>query len=260
MGCGYLSVIVEWDGVIVEEDSKLDRDSWLALAREEARPAPLAFLLRKMEGMKSEQAIAEVLCWSRDPTELRRLASRRDELFRELRGGSMSYQLKLGSIEFLRTLKSYDIPIALVSPRPRKLLEEAMEALPSLQGLFRAIVSAEDVCRGKPDPEMYMYAAQLLGFIPERCIVVGSSNSSVEGAHDTFMKCIAVSGKHPVYELGAADLVVARLDDLSFVDLKNLADLDSPEFQPPEPQPELETEEEVEAPLPRTTVALADRW
>ena len=53
---------------------------------------------------------------------------------------------------------------------------------------------------------------------------------------------------HPAYELGAADLVVRRLDDLTMVDLKNLAVVESPEFQPPDLDggglvPEMEEEE-----------------
>ncbi|KAK1389840.1 hypothetical protein POM88_018018 [Heracleum sosnowskyi] len=87
---------------------------------------------------------------------------------------------------------------------------------------------------------MYMYAAQLLHFLPERCIVFGNSNQTVEAAHDARLKCVAVASKHPVYELGAADLVVKRLDELSIVDLKNLADIDSPEFGEPELEMEFE--------------------
>ncbi|MCO5570269.1 hypothetical protein L7F22_023988 [Adiantum nelumboides] len=254
MGCGWLGVIMEWDGVIVEDDSKLEREAWLVLAQEEGRRPPPAFILKKAEGMKREQAVSEVLCWTRDPKEMRRLALRGEEIFQELQGGI--YRQKPGAREFVLTLKKLKIPIALASTKPRRIIDKAVEAV-GLEGEFSCIVSAEDVYRGKPDPEMYMYAAQLLGMIPERCIVVGNSNSSVEAAHDTYMKCIAVAGKHPIYELGAADLVITRFDNLSFVDLKNLADLDSPEFHPPEPQLEVEPEEE---PLPKTGVALSDRW
>lgn len=254
MGCGWLGVILEWDGVIVEDDNKLEREAWLTLAQEEGRRLPPAFILKKAEGMKREQAISEVLCWTRDPKETRRLAQRGEEIFQGLQGGI--YRQKPGSREFVLTLKKYNVPIALASTQPRRVIEKAIEAV-GLEGEFSCIVCAEDVYRGKPDPEMYMYAAQLLGVIPERCIVFGNSNSSVEAAHDTFMKCIAVAGKHPIYELGAADLVITRLDNLSFIDLKNLSDLDSFEFKPPEPQPEPEAEEE---PLPQTRVALSDRW
>ncbi|CAM6049983.1 unnamed protein product [Sphagnum compactum] len=252
MGCGWLGVLLEWEGVIVEDDSDVERKAWAALAEEEGKRPPPAFVLNRVEGMKNEQAIAEVLCWTRDNRQMKRLALRKEELYEEMQGGM--YRLRPGSREFVETLKKYSIPVAMASTRPRKYLERAIEAI-GMEGFFNVVIAAEDVYRGKPDPEMFLYAAEQLGFISERCIVFGNSNSSVEAAHDCCMKCVAVSGKHPVYELGAADLVVRQLDDLSMVDLKNLADLDSPEFQTPEPEPEMEVEEEM--PLPR--VATMDR-
>ncbi|KAH9568504.1 hypothetical protein CY35_03G080800 [Sphagnum magellanicum] len=246
MGCGWLGVLLEWEGVIVEDDSDVERKAWAALAEEEGKRPPPTFVLNRVEGMKNEQAIAEVLCWTRDNRQMKRLALRKEELYEEMQGGM--YRLRPGSREFVETLKKYSIPVAMASTRPRKYLERAIEAI-GMEGFFNVVIAAEDVYRGKPDPEMFLYAAEQLGFISERCIVFGNSNSSVEAAHDCCMKCVAVSGKHPVYELGAADLVVRQLDDLSMVDLKNLADLDSPEFQTPEPEPEMEVEEEM--PLPR---------
>lgn len=261
MGCGWFSVIMEWEGVIVEDDSDLENESWLALAEEEGEIPPQAYILKRVEGMKSEHAISEVLCWSRDPVEVRKLAARREELYQEMQGGVQ--RLRPGSYEFVVTLKDYNTPIAIASTRPREYLEAAIEAV-GMQGFFNVVVAAEDVSRGKPDPEMFMYAAQLLNFITERCIVFGNSNTSVEAAHDICMKCVAVAGKHPVYELGAADLVVIDLDELSIVDLKNLADIDSPEFEPPEPEPELEPEPEWEPEGPmsigRHSVATEDSW
>ncbi|CAM6087492.1 unnamed protein product [Calypogeia fissa] len=239
MGCGWLGVILEWEGVIVEDDAELERNSWTALAEEEGRRPPPFFVLKRAEGMKNEQAIMEVLCWSRDFRQVKRLAARKEELYEEMQGGM--YRLLPGSREFVENLKKYDVPIAIASTRPRKYIERAIEAV-GMEGFFNLILASEDVYRGKPDPEMFMYAAERLNFIAERCIVFGNSNTSVEAAHDALMKCVAVAGKHPVFELGAADLVVRRLDNLSMVDLKNLADLESPEFRAPEPEPEMEPE------------------
>ncbi|CAM6092999.1 unnamed protein product [Calypogeia fissa] len=245
MGCGWLGVILEWEGVIVEDDAELERNSWTALAEEEGRRPPPFFVLKRAEGMKNEQAIMEVLCWSRDFRQVKRLAARKEELYEEMQGGM--YRLLPGSREFVESLKKFDIPIAIASTRPRKYIERAIEAV-GMEGFFNLILASEDVYRGKPDPEMFMYAAERLNFIAERCIVFGNSNTSVEAAHDAFMKCVAVAGKHPVFELGAADLVVRRLDNLSMVDLKNLADLESPEFRGPEPEPEMQPEVEVTLP------------
>lgn len=241
MGCGWLGAIFEWEGVIIEDNPDLEKQAWLALSQEEGKPPPPAFILRRMEGMKNEQAISEVLCWSRDPAELRRMATRKEDIYQALQGGI--YRLRSGSKEFVNILMHYKIPMALISTRPRKILESAIGSI-GIDGYFTAIVAAEDVHRGKPDPEMFVYAAQLLKFIPERCIVFGNSNPTVEAAHDVRMKCVAVASKHPMYELSAADLVVKHLDELSIVDLKNLADIESPEFGSLEPEMELEEEEE----------------
>ncbi|KAG8057796.1 hypothetical protein GUJ93_ZPchr0002g23765 [Zizania palustris] len=253
MGCGWLGVIFEWEGVIVEDDAEVERQAWFTLAQEEGKSPPPAFVLKRIEGMKSEQAISEVLCWSRDPSELRRLSSRKEEIRCNLRGSAF-HQMRNGSREFMTTLANYNIPLAVATTRPRKVIEEAIDAF-GVRSFFEAVVAAEDVYRGKPDPEMFLYAAQLLRFIPERCIVFGNSNSAVEAAHDARMKCVAVASKHPIYELNAADLVVKQLDELSVVDLKNLAAIESPELGM-EPEPEMEEEEE-DSP-PSTSVGVAD--
>ncbi|GMI84537.1 hypothetical protein like AT4G11570 [Hibiscus trionum] len=251
MGCGWLGALFEWEGVIIEDNHQLEKQAWLALAEEEGKSPPPAFILRRIEGMKNEQAISEVLCWSRDPAQLRRMAARKENIYQALQGGI--YRLRDGSQEFVNALTRYEIPMALVSTRPRKVLEAAIRAI-GMEGFFSVIVAAEDVHRGKPDPEMFVYAAQLLQFIPERCIVFGNSNQTVEAAHDARMKCVAVASKHPVYELGAADLVVNHLDELSIVDLKNLADIESAEFG----EPELELEMEEEEYRPSASIAVDD--
>ncbi|KAA0044833.1 hypothetical protein IC582_016985 [Cucumis melo] len=253
MGCGWLGAIFEWEGVLIEDNPEIEKQAWLALSQEEGKSPPPAFILRRIEGMKNEQAISEVLCWSRDPAQLRRMAARKEEIYQALQGGI--YRLRAGSKEFVNVLMHYKIPMALVSTRPRETLESAMGKI-GIDGDFNVIIAAEDVHRGKPDPEMFVYAAQLLNFIPERCIVFGNSNQTVEAAHDARMKCVAVASKHPVYELAAADLVVRRLDELTVVDLKNLADIESSEFGPGEPEMEVEEDDE----SPSTTTAVDDTF
>ncbi|XP_052210809.1 5-amino-6-(5-phospho-D-ribitylamino)uracil phosphatase, chloroplastic [Diospyros lotus] len=253
MGSGWLGAIFEWEGVLIEDNPHIEKQAWLALSQEEGKSPPPAFLLRRIEGMKNEQAISEVLCWSRDPAQVRRMASRKEEIYQALHGGI--YRFRSGSQEFVNVLMNYKIPMALVSTRPRKIIETAIGVI-GIEGVFTVVVGAEDAHRGKPDPEMFMYAAQLLKFIPERCIVFGNSNQTVEAAHDARMKCVAVASKHPMYELSAADLVVRHLDELSVVDLKNLADIELSEFGSVEP--ELEMEKEEDEPYPSSSVAVDD--
>ncbi|PWA49013.1 HAD-like domain-containing protein [Artemisia annua] len=253
MGCGWLGAIFEWEGVLIEDNPDHEKQSWLALSQEEGKSPPPEFMLRRIEGMKNEQAISEVLCWSRDPAQLKRMASRKEEICQALQGGI--YRFRAGSQEFVNVLTRHKIPMALVSTRSRKNLEEAIGAI-GIEGVFNVVVTAEDVYRGKPDPEMFAYAAQLLQFIPERCIVFGNSNLTVEAAHDAKMKCVAVASKYKVYELTAADLVVRWLDEISVVDLKNLADIELTEFGST-PELEMEVEEEDRHPPPLTATPVS---
>ncbi|KAF7139003.1 hypothetical protein RHSIM_Rhsim07G0091000 [Rhododendron simsii] len=243
MGCGWFGAIFEWEGVLIEDNPNLENQAWLTLSEEVRKPPPLGFILSRIQGMKNEHAISEVLCWSRGPTQVRRMALRKEQIYQALRGGK--YGFRFGSKEFVKFLMDYKIPMALVSTRPRKTLEKAVRAM-GMEGVFSVIVAAEDVYRGKPDPEMFVYAGQLLNCIPERCIVFGNSNLTVEAAHDARMKCVAVASKNLVYELGAADMVVTHLNELSLVDLKNLADIESAEFGSGEFELEMEMEEENE--------------
>jgi beta-phosphoglucomutase len=97
---------------------------------------------------------------------------------------------------------------AVASAAPRANIDAVLEALSSTH-IFQAIVSAEDVHRGKPDPEVYLTAAARVGVPPERCIVVEDAVPGVEGARRAGMRSIGVrrDGK----EL-PADIVVQSLD------------------------------------------------
>ena len=152
LGCGWLGVVFEWEGVIVEDDGRLEARAWTALAEEEGRPLPMAFVLKRAQGMKAQHALSEVLCWTRDLQNLKRLAQRKEELYEGMQGGV--YRALPGAREFVETLRKYKIPVAVTSTRPRKYLEAAIEAV-GMEGFFDVVLCAEDVYRGKPDPEMF---------------------------------------------------------------------------------------------------------
>ena len=99
---------------------------------------------------------------------------------------------------------------AIATAAPRKNVEVVLEALSATHS-FQAIVSAEDVERGKPDPEVYLKAAARLCVLPAQCIVVEDAVAGVEGARSAGMHSIGVSrtGKHL-----QADVVVQSLDQL----------------------------------------------
>jgi sugar-phosphatase len=77
------------------------------------------------------------------------------------------------------------------------------------------IISADDVERGKPDPEPYRRGAELLGFKPEDCIVVEDAPSGVGAGIAAGCRVLGVLGTHSVDEMGQATWVAQSLDTVT---------------------------------------------
>lgn len=77
------------------------------------------------------------------------------------------------------------------------------------------MICADDITRGKPDPEGYLTAAARLGYSEADCIVIEDAPAGIESAQAAGMRSIAIATTYPPERLNAADAVVARLTDLS---------------------------------------------
>jgi sugar-phosphatase len=76
------------------------------------------------------------------------------------------------------------------------------------------LVTAEDVRRGKPDPEAYLLAAERLGVAPSSCVVVEDAPAGVAAAHAAGMRAIAVLTTHDRAGLAGAELIVPGIESL----------------------------------------------
>ena len=75
----------------------------------------------------------------------------------------------------------------------------------------KVLVSANDVSKGKPDPEPYLMGAKLLGINPAECLVIEDAPAGIRAAHAGGMKAIGITSTYPASELQAADAVIQRL-------------------------------------------------
>jgi beta-phosphoglucomutase-like phosphatase (HAD superfamily) len=113
------------------------------------------------------------------------------------------------------------VPCAVASSTQRANIEAVLDRI-GLRQAFAAIVSAEDVVQGKPNPEVFRKAAGRLQMTPERCVVFEDAHVGIEAGHAAGMKVVAVATTHDPGELRAADLVVRRLDELSLEQVATL--------------------------------------
>jgi mannitol-1-/sugar-/sorbitol-6-phosphatase len=78
----------------------------------------------------------------------------------------------------------------------------------------RVLVTADDIVRGKPDPEPYLLGARRLGVVPSACVVVEDAPAGIRAARAAGMYSIAVTTSHREEQLREADLVVPGLADV----------------------------------------------
>lgn len=114
-----------------------------------------------------------------------------------------------GAAEAVRTLAgSYALAVA--SSSNRVLIELVLEAA-GLRERFSAVVSSEEVPRGKPSPDVYLRASELLGVAPARCIAVEDSGNGIRAAHAAGMTVIAYPNAEYPPAAGALQLAARRL-------------------------------------------------
>jgi beta-phosphoglucomutase family hydrolase len=210
------SAIFDWDGVIVDS-SRAHEEAWHRTAHEVNRPVPPEFFRRSF-GMKNDKVIRELLGWTKDPQEIARLSFRKEAIFREIIVAHQKLEPLPGVLNLLKALRTEEIRCAVASSTPRANIDCVIETI-GLSSYFEALICAEDVTHGKPDPEVFLLAAAKLEANPARCVVFEDAHVGIEAARKAGMKVVAVSTTHPAHTLNDADKVVSGLDALKPADL-----------------------------------------
>jgi len=121
-----------------------------------------------------------------------------------------------GAVEAVRRLAA-DWPLGLASSSPPSLIGTVLDAA-SLRACFAAVMSTEQVARGKPAPDIYLAVAGQLGRPPQRCAAVEDSSNGLRSAAAAGLRVIAIP--HPKYPpdpdaLGQAAAVLPGLAELT---------------------------------------------
>ena len=114
-----------------------------------------------------------------------------------------------GARELLDELTGDGVPCALVTMSWTPLADAVLEQLPP--GTFEVVVTGDQVLHGKPHPEPYLAAAELLGVRPEDCLAIEDSPTGVESASAAGVPVVAVPAVVPVPP-GPGHLVVPTLE------------------------------------------------
>ncbi len=206
------AVIFDMDGTLTDSEHWWD-EVRRELAEQEGRPWPADASTKQM-GMSTREWASYLVDVVGVPGPWTDVAER------VIEGMVVKYQqgvpLLHGADAAVRRIADL-APIAICSSSPRRLID-AVAAAMGWDALLTARVSTEEVERGKPHPDGYLRAAELLGVDPGRCVVVEDATNGILSAMAAGMKVIAVPPHfHPPSAdlLARCDLVIDNLDELN---------------------------------------------
>jgi beta-phosphoglucomutase-like phosphatase (HAD superfamily) len=132
-----------------------------------------------------------------------------------------------GAAEFIREAAAA-VPIAIASGAQRHEIEEILDAT-GLRSSFRTIVAAGETARGKPSPDPYARAFQLLQQLngataANRCVAIEDSRWGLESARGAGLRCVGVTTSYAAPELHGAELIVDGLHTLTLSMLEKLVE------------------------------------
>lgn len=159
--------------------------------------------------------------------EILRLRKAKERAYRRL----LKTRLRLfpGTVNLIRDCAAH-YPLAIASGALRTEIFSILKKF-QLKKYFKVVVSADDVVNGKPHPETFIRALQLLnrGRAPRgekiranECLVIEDAFQGIVAAHQAGMKCMAVAHSYPVRQLVQADASVQRIRDLRLSKLEAL--------------------------------------
>lgn len=198
------AVIFDMDGVICHTNPFHSQAFKIFFEKRNLFPSEEEFILH-MYGKNNGYILSHFLGRKIEGEELLLLEDEKESLFREI------YKSEVdpipGFLNFFSMLKSKDLPTGVATSAPRANLDLIIGTL-NLYDLLESKLASEDVSRHKPDPEVYLKSAFLLGVEPNRCLVFEDSFSGASAGLNAGMKVVGVLSTHTKEELPKCDLYI----------------------------------------------------
>jgi len=196
------AVLFDFNGTL-SDDEPIVCAIFQELFAERGRPLSTETYFGELAGT-SDPEIVRAWLGTDDPT----LVAEKVERYRaRVEDGSTVYESARDAVR----AAAVEAAVAIVSGATRAEIAPALTAA-GLDEVISATVTADDVSRGKPDPEGYRIALELVGAGADSSVAFEDSEPGVDAARAAGIHCVAVLGTLPRERLARADAIVERLD------------------------------------------------
>jgi beta-phosphoglucomutase family hydrolase len=208
------AVIWDVDGTLVDT-AELHFHAWEELAHRLGKKFSRKEFATTF-GRRNPEIIRQVFGADLGDQRVIELGEEKEEIYRA--AARKGIELLPGARSLLESLGRESFAQAIGSSAPRANLELILQ-MTGVEQCFDVIIAMEDTDRGKPDPQVFLRAAERLKIEPAGCVVIEDAVAGVEAAHRAGMRSVAVRfvGHHSEESLrkAGADMVVESLEELS---------------------------------------------
>lgn len=212
------AIIFDMDGTLMN-NSLYHFKAWKSFYNKHHRPLSVEDYKTEMSGRTSVEIFQTFFGKELTREEIATHANEKNVVYRKL------YKPHIkpinGLLHFLSETKRANIPMCIATSGSPANVRFMFEHIP-IEHYFKHVVDASEVTKGKPDPEIFLKAAQLANAEPARCVAFEDSLAGIASAKSAGMKVVGITTMESKEDLESTDLVI---DDYTEINLKMLEQL-----------------------------------
>lgn len=212
------AVIFDMNGVIID-DERIHQESWRVYCEKHGFHISEEDFKLKVFGRTEKNTFEFLYNRSITTEKLEKFSNERVDTAINIFKAQI--KMTLGLQELLDELYENNIPMAVATSSRKRYFSFIMDAL-SIGKYFKIVLTAEDISKGKPDPEIYLKTAEGLKINPQECLVFEDTISGIKAAKAADMKVVGVATTHSSEELNIANAVVQDFQDVNINFLNNI--------------------------------------
>ncbi len=209
----FSGIIFDMDGVLVDNNEFHYKAFEVFCAKYNIKLIPDNYNAY-MTGRTNERIMRYLFGEQLTDEEVDDLAYEKEAVFREL------YRPFLkpteGLVALLENVHAKGVVCAVASNGPFENINFVLDET-GIRNYFKVVVNATMVKEGKPAPDIFLKAAELLGKKPDECVVFEDSPTGIKAANAAHIKVIGLSSTHEEYELGGTEFIVKDFTDKRLV-------------------------------------------
>jgi len=210
------AVIFDLDGVVVNT-VPLHFAAWKRMFEEYGHKFTFDDYKQKVDGIPRYDGARAILTELND-ADLKVAADKKQDYFREALDSADIPRYDT-TIKLIDNLLAADIKVAVISSS--RNCPHILKKI-GLYDRLGAVISGHDITKGKPDPQIFLMAAERLGAEPKNCIVFEDAVLGVEAAKRGGMKCVGIDRYENPGRLGKADVIITDAGEIDVSKLKRM--------------------------------------